>query len=178
MSVRLALIRHPDGPCDAVTAIDVDVVRKESRLDLAYRVSGTIADLAIADPAPSQRQDELWRHTCFEAFLRAEGEAGYREFNFAPSTEWAAYGLDGYRSGMCDLPGIAPLIAPHGDAVSFTLRAAFDPGVPAGRLWHLGLSAVIEEANGRKSYWALAHPPGAPDFHHEDCFALQLPPAD
>ena len=39
----------------------------------------------------------------------------------------------------------------------------------------LGLSAVIEEHGGAKSYWALAHPPGAPDFHHPDCFAAQLP---
>jgi hypothetical protein len=34
---------------------------------------------------------------------------------------------------------------------------------------------VIEETNGRLSYWALAHPPGKPDFHHSDCFALELP---
>jgi len=39
----------------------------------------------------------------------------------------------------------------------------------------LGLSAVIEEIDGTKSYWALAHPPGKPDFHHPDCFALTLP---
>ena len=39
---------------------------------------------------------------------------------------------------------------------------------------HIGLSAVIEEEGGRKSYWALAHPPGPPDFHHPDCFTLEL----
>ena len=39
----------------------------------------------------------------------------------------------------------------------------------------LGVSAVIEETNGRKSYWALAHPPGKADFHHDDGFVLQLP---
>ncbi len=40
----------------------------------------------------------------------------------------------------------------------------------------LGLSAVIEETDGTKSYWALAHPAeGPPDFHHPDCFALTLP---
>jgi hypothetical protein len=38
----------------------------------------------------------------------------------------------------------------------------------------LGLSAVIEETSGAKSYWALAHPPGRPDFHHADGFALML----
>ncbi len=38
----------------------------------------------------------------------------------------------------------------------------------------LNLTAVIEETDGTKSYWALAHPSGKPDFHHRDCFALQL----
>ena len=47
----------------------------------------------------------------------------------------------------------------------------------ANASWRLGLSAVIEDTSGGKSYWALAHPPGKPDFHHADCFALELPPA-
>ena len=39
----------------------------------------------------------------------------------------------------------------------------------------IGLSAVLEQQDGTKSYWALAHPPGAPDFHHPDCFVARLP---
>jgi len=49
--------------------------------------------------------------------------------------------------------------------------------LPTDQPWKLGLSAVIEERNGRKSYWALRHPAGQPDFHHPDCFALELAPA-
>jgi hypothetical protein len=33
---------------------------------------------------------------------------------------------------------------------------------------------VIEDADGSLSYWALAHPPGRPDFHHTEAFALDL----
>jgi hypothetical protein len=33
---------------------------------------------------------------------------------------------------------------------------------------------VIEEVSGVFSYWALNHPPGEPDFHHPDAFALEL----
>jgi hypothetical protein len=43
--------------------------------------------------------------------------------------------------------------------------------------WRLGLSALLEEASGRMSYWALAHSTGRPDFHHADCFACELPMA-
>jgi hypothetical protein len=51
------------------------------------------------------------------------------------------------------------------------------PGLSGYADWRLGLSAVIEETSGDRSYWALAHPPGKADFHHSDCFALRLPAA-
>lgn len=38
----------------------------------------------------------------------------------------------------------------------------------------LALAAVVEDEDGALSYWALRHPPGKPDFHHPDAFALQL----
>jgi hypothetical protein len=44
-------------------------------------------------------------------------------------------------------------------------------------IWRVGLSAVIEETSGRRSYWALAHPSGKPDFHHSDSFTLEVPQA-
>ncbi len=44
--------------------------------------------------------------------------------------------------------------------------------------WMLGVSAVVETKEGSLSYWALAHPPGKPDFHHPDSFALTLPPPE
>ncbi len=42
----------------------------------------------------------------------------------------------------------------------------------------LALSAVIEETDGRLSYWALAHPAAKPDFHHAEAFVLSLPGHD
>jgi len=48
--------------------------------------------------------------------------------------------------------------------------------VPAKARWDLGLSAILEEQDGTKSYWAIAHPPGdKPDFHDPACFAAHLP---
>ena len=47
--------------------------------------------------------------------------------------------------------------------------------VPAETHWRLGLSAVLEEKDGAKSYWALAHADlGKPDFHVADCFTAKL----
>ena len=39
----------------------------------------------------------------------------------------------------------------------------------------VALSAVLEDSKGVLSYWALAHAPGKPDFHHPAAFALDLP---
>ncbi len=74
--------------------------------------------------------------------------------------------------------GIVPEIALGGFVDEFELEARVNLNAAAdlaGRaVWHVGLAAVIEETNGRLSYWALAHPPGKPDFHHLDGFALAL----
>lgn len=52
-----------------------------------------------------------------------------------------------------------------------------DTGLRNETAWRMAASAVVEEADGTKSYWALAHPPGKPDFHHEAGFVLELPPS-
>lgn len=148
-------------------------------LVLNYVVTGRIGDLRLPPVTASARTDELWRHTCFETFVRTAAGPAYYEFNFAPSTQWAAYGFSGYRTGMRVANEIHP---PHIEVQStderFTLEASLDldrlPGLPSDAAWQLGLSAVIEEADGALSYWALAHPPGKADFHHSDCFALEL----
>jgi len=53
-----------------------------------------------------------------------------------------------------------------------------DTMLDADRHWRMGVSAVIEEVDGTKSYWALAHAPGPPDFHNPDCFIATLPAPD
>jgi hypothetical protein len=72
----------------------------------------------------------------------------------------------------------APRIEVERTAERFTLQAALQWGewsdIDRAATWRLGLSAVLEEADGGKSYWALTHPHGKPDFHHADCFALEL----
>lgn len=178
--LRYALNPHPETPSAAVSRIDAGVARGASGgLTLHYFVSGKIGDLRLPRVAAPARADELWRHTCFEAFVAAPRLPGYLELNFAPSTAWAAYRFDGYREGMRPATeASAPRIEVETGAGSFTLRATLDLiGLPGNAPWRIGLSAVIEEMSGQKSYWALAHPPGKPDFHHADCHTLQLLPA-
>jgi hypothetical protein len=154
-------------------------------LVFAYIITGKVSDLAMTPLADAARTDELWRHTCFEAFLRGPSSAAYYEFNFAPSTQWAAYKFNSYRSEMRVATEInAPRIAVEARPEHYMLQASLelDGTLPLASgeeaaIWRVGLSAVIKEMSGRQSYWALAHPPSKPDFHHSDCFALEVPQA-
>jgi len=175
--MRQALTRHPQSRCTAATRIDVDIARpRPGQLVLRYVVTGRTSDLRLPPVIAPARTDELWRHTCFEAFVRASPGAAYYEFNFAPSTQWAAYGFSAYRSGMRDANEVsAPLIEAQSRDDEYILQAALDlERLPSDAAWRLGLSAVIEDSDGTLSYWALKHPPGKADFHHSDCFALEL----
>jgi hypothetical protein len=168
---------HPDFPSDPVSAIEVDIERDDANLTLRYTLAGAVADLAIPPSSAAARTDELWRHTCFEAFLRPSAGEGYFEFNFAPSTAWAAYRFTGYREGMAPAEIAAPQIAVATTDTALVLTVKLDLvslRLPPGPC-RLALSAVIEAKSGAKSYWALAHPPGRPDFHHRDSFACELP---
>ena len=68
-------------------------------------------------------------------------------------------------------PGI--VVRRIGDRLELDAKISPD-FLPPGRSLRLGLSAVLEDADGVLSYWALRHPPGKPDFHHTDAFATQL----
>ena len=53
------------------------------------------------------------------------------------------------------------------------LAPAQGSNAPQPRL-RVALSTVVEDQEGRLSYWALRHPAGRPDFHHAEGFSLAL----
>jgi hypothetical protein len=181
--MRQPLTLHPQSQCDAVSCIEVEIARSHpAKLTLTYRVTGAISGLILPPAKATARADDLWKHTCFEAFVQPRGEA-YLELNFSPSSHWATYRFSGYRAGMsAPAEAVPPLITARiaEDRYDLHVDLPLTPllGPSSDAPWRLGLSAVIEETNGRKSYWALTHPPGKADFHHADGFALDLPPPE
>jgi hypothetical protein len=177
-----ALKLHPDSQCAAAIGIEADTAEpRAGELLLRYVVTGEIGKLRLPPVAAPARADELWRRSCFEAFLRASSGDAYHEFNFAPSMQWAAYRFDTYRRGMRAAEVGAPRIAVRVSVERFEMEVALALAdaaeLPREAAWRLGLAAVIEEKSGGLSYWALAHPPGKADFHHADGFVLELPAA-
>lgn len=205
--MRVPLQLHPDSVSGAVDEVMVNVGRtRDGSLKLRFATRGALKRLCLP-PSSSERPvrtDNLWKHTCFEAFIGEADSDAYYEFNLAPSRDWACYRFEAYRSRMTSpRAALAPRIETwlhlpraadrargvdedHAGTVRnfaepfFDLCATIDLRPFTFRddcPWRLGLSAVIEERNGNKAYWAAAHPPGVADFHHRDCFAIELPAA-
>jgi hypothetical protein len=154
-----ALVRHPSSHGGAIRSIDVHaLVGGSGMVVFRYVLRGDISCVRIPPATPAERTQGLWKHTCFEAFIKAPGAADYYELNFAPSRQWALYRFSAYREGMSS-PDLEAF--PDVSVRRFADRLEVDAAVPLHDLTGLkgapqlqvALSAVVEEENGTLSYW-------------------------
>jgi hypothetical protein len=177
--MNVTLTPHPDSPGPAVQALTAVVTRTKTGVAVRYELLGDLGALVIPELLAPAQADELWKHTCFELFIRRADETGYVEFNMAPTGHWAAYSFERQRSGMKNIAEVGGI--PIGTLTTddaFILRTEIDlssvKDLPGGE-WTVAVTTVVEAADGKRSYWALAHPQGKADFHHPDGFVLKLP---
>lgn len=176
----VAMACHTASPTSAVHTIKAEISTiSDGSLRLRYLLEGELEQLAIPVRRSPQRAAELWRHTCFEAFIAGSSSPEYCEFNFSPSTQWAAYGFTRYREGMAPLEcGDSMQVEVQHSSDRLELQASITctalRALPASGAIRIALAAIVEENEGRFSYWALTHPSGSPDFHHHDSFVLHL----
>jgi hypothetical protein len=168
--LEVQLEPHPASPASPIDKLTVLFKRDGLALWLRFVAEGQMPEVVWPEPAEPGRADDLWRHSCFEAFVQADD--GYVEYNLSPSGLWATYRFDAPRQGMRN----ALEAATPGELDMTPDRLALETRIelPNGAR-RLGLSAVIEAVDGSFFYWALAHPSDKPDFHHPDSFVLELP---
>jgi hypothetical protein len=181
---EVTLVCHPESRSGAVRAIGARVCRKPGgTLAITYSIEGDIARVRVPPSRRPRIAHELWQHTCCECFIALKDQAGYHEFNFAPSGEWAAYAFAKYRKGArlrdeALNPGI--VVRKGAEKIEVDASISLDrlSAMHASARLTLALSAVIEDEDGVLSYWALRHPAGKPDFHHRDSFVLEIESAE
>lgn len=174
------LVAHPHTPSAAVRRIEARAeAAGPDSLRLQYVLEADLLRLRVPAPAVAAgRAEKLWAHTCFEAFIGPAQSPRYLELNFSPSGEWGAYHFDSYREGMAPAAlDAGPVLTLRRTEARLELQAevrlrGLEP--PGARRLKLALSTVVEDREGRLSYWALRHAPGRPDFHHPQSFALAL----
>jgi hypothetical protein len=170
-----------DGPVRALVANAAREGGGVLRFD--YVLDARPGRIRIPPRRPPSQTDELWKQTCFEAFIApATGGDEYRELNFSPSTQWAAYAFTSYRKGIATVAlDSAPRIEVKEAGTQLTLQARVGTQGLLPESWRapgvkllIALTAVIEDYSGSISYWALRHAPDKPDFHHSDGFILEV----
>jgi hypothetical protein len=168
----------PFRPSTANTARALNVHLQETTsgsLSLRYVLDADLSSLRIPATSASRQVDELWEHTCFEAFIRTSADSpAYYELNVSPSTEWALYSFDDYHLNMTTVrPAQPPRISVTREAHRLQLDVDLDIYGPT-ESGTLAIAAVIEDADGDLDYWALNHVSPGPDFHHADSFILAV----
>lgn len=178
--VSVELLLHPSCTRGAIRrfSASIGVGASPDELQFSFRIDGAIGRLRLPECGSALRTDGLWQHSCFEAFVRADANDSYHEFNFAPSGDWAAYRFASRRSGQQSPALPTPRTEFRRTAEAFELNAAVTiagiPDLAQARVLQAGLAAVIEHQDGEHSYWALAHRGPQPDFHDPETFQLRV----
>jgi hypothetical protein len=159
---QAVLVAHPQTPATLPATLVAEVRTVSAAvLRCEYVLQADLTRLALPAWRAGERRDELWRHTCFEAFVSAREESGYYEFNFSPSGDWAAYRFELPARHDTRALGQAPAV--QVDARPAGWRCArrsssvdwARPGAPADCG---SRSRRPRGPAGRVVYWALAHP--------------------
>ena len=166
---------------DAVEGIEYGLWRDGGSIGVEFDLYGLLGHLVLPEQSASvdKRCDELWRHTCFELFVREENneKAGYFECNFSPCGDWNIFSLVSYRKEMVPADVVsAPKITTEITKKIFSLRAEVDliGLVSESSNIEVGVCCIVENRDGKLGYWALSHPGEAPDFHDSRSFIVRL----
>lgn len=177
-SWEFVLQPFPAGlPLPAIT-LSGNLRRQGTLLAITYTLAGRLADLIIPPPAPAPtRRWLLWEATCCEFFLAIPGAEDYWEFNLSPSGDWNVFHLSGYRQGIREESAIdhLPLVVQRRpNRLTLSLQTDLAAIFPPDHSWKAAVSAVLQHADGRCTFWALSHPAPQPDFHHRASFLLAV----
>ncbi len=107
-----------------------------------------------------ERRVGLWEHTCFECFLKTDGDQ-YYEWNFSPKGDWNCFSFSKYREKN------EPWEVGKTKPLEFTLKENhLEIVLEDISFLSYQLSAVIPHTSQEKPfYMALNHPETKPDFH-------------
>ena len=157
------------GSTDLPWSVDGNFAYHEEKFTYKLRIIGPINDLKIpANLYTFQRQNNLWKSTCFEIFFLHQ-DGTYLEFNFSPSGQWNSYYFEGYRKfiseqALSQIPEIIWEISPHSILMTFSYQFIFPNTLK------FNPALVMETQKSETYYWSCNHQNLKPDFHYLENF--------
>lgn len=166
------LVLHPDCNAGPISEVTASLHATSQGCEAEFRLLGDIGAIKVPMLAASERMDYLWQTTCFEIFWQPEGGKSYREFNLSPSSRWACYNFDDFRTNSRDGAVHAIALASSHDNEELVLKASIASELPDPA--KVALNAIVEDLKGDIQFWALAFPEGKPEFHSDVCRQLRV----
>jgi len=168
--------------------LEAFAVVKDTEILLSYRLKGPLEKLRIPQVKAGEVPHfgtELWKHSCFEFFIKPETDERYWEWNFSPDLSWGAFTFEGYRKSVgsqCGGAGIRSFQVIREKNDSLKVQVQLRPDNSPWLIWALmnrvplkvSFTAVIEGQDGELSYWAVKHAGSKADFHLADSFSFEL----
>ncbi|MBK9295045.1 MAG: hypothetical protein IPM57_11515 [Oligoflexia bacterium] len=125
----------------------------------------------ILYPNLNGRQNNLWEHTCFEAFVGEKNSKEYFEFNFSTNSAWNIFEFKNYRlpqpPKQCERFEFLKI-----EFENNIFKAQVKPKNFKKSFYEISLATVIESKKNEIFYWALKHNKSRPDFHLRENFIL------
>lgn len=160
--------------------ISIEVTGQKPAADelvLEFTLRGALKQIRFPDVhLVESRRDELWKNTCLECFFSADLDPAtpYFEINCAPNGDWNAYAFSSYRQGMEASKNLRVKLTQRESAENEAFFRIHVSGEDLRAARYLSMTAVIEFADGTRSFFALAHPGPQPDFHLKKSFLISL----
>ena len=174
--MQVTLVPHKKLTTPPNYSVSVQVNWTGPHLSLEYEIKGDLNTLVLPPlNSKPKRLDELWKHTCFEAFLGLNNDPHYWELNISPSGDWNLYSFSNYRTGQSLETRIHKMNHEILESNSTCHRSKITLDVSnflPETLIPIGLTAVIEHRDSSKTYWAIRHCSDQPDFHIRESFLI------
>ena len=156
-------LREFDGNRTIPTELNI----KPRSIEISYDLS-EINEILIPQKKVLVRENELWKSTCMELFLKNVKESNYQELNVSLDGKWNAYEFSGYRTEMEKSRSVSVSEVKSLDTNIFWVRFEFRDKLASQLL--INPASVIKNIDEGVTYFAPAHQEG-PDFHSFDSSA-------
>lgn len=154
--------------------IEATLSLEKHKIKVSFKVKGKLEAYVFAKAKNIQRENELWRISCFELFL-ANDEDVYYELNFSTSLSWNFYILNSYRVKPKEL---VFLEEPHLNFeynnnelyIVFELDSKI---LDFEKFKHYNLACILLTEEER-TFWTINPYKDTPDFHNKKSFVKIL----
>ena len=147
--------------------IEASLSLTSQQLELSFLLQGVGDHYLFERESQAKRADELWRATCFEAFVKNLNSKEYWELNIAPNGSWNLYRFSDYREDMQEESRVLTpkvLFKQERDKVRVSIKVDFMEKLFDERV-DFNLALILLDMEGKRHFFTLNPKEGVADFH-------------